>query len=113
MDRFGLEIEPYEERNLKHVQWGFMSIGGVSGFYRTLYCHEMKTLHYSYHVSGTFKPEMDICLPWQNSQCPKNARYIQFCKEKFKDGIPTIEEMQQLVHLHEMSSAARMPNNMV
>ena len=80
---------------------------GVSGFYKTLYRHEMKTLHCSYCVSGTFKPETDIRLPWQNSQRPKNAGYLRFCKEKFKDGIPTIEQMQQPVHLREIISAAR------
>ncbi len=106
MDQLGLEIEPYEKGNLKHAMWIYVN-QGVSGFYKTLYHHEMKTLHCSYHVSGTFKPETDICLPWQNSQRPKNAGYIQFCKEKFKDGIPTIEEMQQPVHLREITSAAR------
>ena len=106
MDWFGLEIEPYEEGNLKHAMWIYFN-QGVSGFYKTLYRHEMKTLHCSYRVSGTFKPETDICLPWQNSQHRKNSGYIQFCKEKFQDGIPTIEEMQQPVHLCEITSAAR------
>ncbi len=73
----------------------------------TLFHHEMKAVHCSNCVSGTFKPETDICLTWQNSQWPKNAGYIQVCKEKFKDGIPTIEEIQQPVHLREISSAAR------
>ena len=106
MDRFGLEIEPYERGNLKHAMWIYVN-RGVSGFYKTLYRHEMKTLHCSYRVSGTFKPETDIRLPWQNSQRPKNAGYLRFCKEKFKDGIPTIEQMQQPVHLREIVSAAR------
>ncbi len=52
-------------------------------------------------------PETDICLPSQNSQRPKNAGYLQFCKEKFKDGIPRIDQMQQPVHLREIISAAR------
>ncbi len=106
MDWFGLEIEPYEEGNLKPAMWIYVN-QGVSGFYKTLSCHEMKTLDCSYHVSRTFKSQTDICLPWQNSQCPKKAGYIQFYKEKFKDGIPTIEQMQQPVHLREISSAAR------
>ncbi len=106
MDRFGLEIEPFKEGNLKHAMWIYLN-WGLSGFYKTLYRHVMKTLHCSYCVRGALKPETDISLQWHNSQWPKNMGYIQFCKEKFKDGIPTIEEMQQSVHLCEMSSAAR------
>ncbi len=75
MDRFGLEIEPYEEGILKHAMWIYVN-QGVSGFYKTRYLHEMKTLHCSYRVSKTFKPETDIHLPWQNSQHLKNAGYI-------------------------------------
>ncbi len=98
MDRFGLEIKPYEEGNLKHAMWIY-AYYGVSGFYKTLYCHEMKTFDCSYQVSGTFRPEIDICLLWQNIHCPKHAGYLWFCQEKFKYGLLTIDEMQQPVHL--------------
>ncbi len=51
--------------------------------------------------------ESDIHLPFQNSHCPKLAGYFRFCQEKFDDGLPTIEEMQQPVYLRELLSAAR------
>ncbi len=50
---------------------------------------------------------MDICLPWQSSHCPKYAGYLRFCQEKFKDGLPMIEEMEQSAHVRELLSAAR------
>ncbi len=105
MDRFGLEIEPNEVGNLKHAMWIYVD-WGVSGFYKTLYCHKMKTLQCLYYASGTFRPETDIHLRWQNSQFPTYVGFLWFCKEKFKDGLPTIEEMQQPVNLKELSSAA-------
>ncbi len=78
-----------------------------SGSVKTLYHHKMKILQCSYHVSGTFRPETNIHPLWQNSQCPKQVGYLCFCKEKFKGGLPMIEEMQQPVHLREFLSAAR------
>ncbi len=98
MDRFCLEIEPYEEWNLKHPMRIYVNCG-VSGFYQTLYWHEKTTLYCSYYVSGTFRLEIDVHLLWQNSQCQKHVGYLWFCKEKFKDGLPKIEEMHQSVYL--------------
>ncbi len=89
MDRFGLEIEPYENGNLKHVMWSYVDCG-VSEFYKTVYCHEMKRFKCSYHVNGTFRPETDIHLIWPSSHCPKHAGYLNSCQEKFQDGLPTI-----------------------
>ncbi len=72
MNGFGLEIKSYEEGNLKHAIWIYVNCR-VSGFYKTLYCHDMKTFKCSYCVSGAFRPEKDICLLWQYTHCPKHA----------------------------------------
>ncbi len=61
MDRFGLKIQAFDV-DLCQCK--------MSGFYKTLYCHEMKTFKYSYCVSGTFRLEKDIHLPNQNNHCP-------------------------------------------
>ncbi len=84
MDQLGLEIEPYEKGNLKHAMWIYVN-QGVSGFYKTLYHHEMKTLHCSYHVSGTFKPETVYHGKIANAPRMQDTFNIQFCKKKFKD----------------------------
>ncbi len=67
----------------------------------------MKTLQCFYCISGTFRLETDVGVPRLSSQWPKNVGYLWFCKEKLKDGLPTIEEMQQIVHLRVLSSASR------
>ncbi len=95
MDRFSPETEPYEEGNPKNAIWIYVNCE-VSGFHKTLYCHEMKTFKCSHWVSGAFRLETDICLPWQNSHCPKHTGYLWFCQDKFNNGLLQLKRCNSL-----------------
>lgn len=76
LDWFRLDIKPHHKKynNVKHSIWGYFS-WGVYSFYKTLYPHKMRSLQYSYRVSGCFNEETNVHLPLEKAQGPRLDRY--------------------------------------